>query len=583
MRFFLITCTLLFIGVTSSYSQNRKTVEYDFAKKELRGAIPFDQPFNVKCVNVPDDIYDVCITIFDVNRIDYKGLWEKNQPLSDSSLKANKAACTLFFQTERHQRHSDTLNIPVVVFLRPNSSYHIKMSGTQYIELTEEEIQKAVDSIMADKRFAATHNTILLNLALDSSASKSWSQKHDEINTAANLAVKKVDENYIVTGDNYEKQFRTFLTQVSAVNQIRRELLSHKKGMYGKALSLLRDNAGKSTMIMVDHETKIIEAQKRIADLTKLINETEKTQRTSALLTSKSEEETKLASLQLKTDSIKKEIAKAIENINKIKLAKNPSVSDLSIKVANKMKKIDWFNAGKDEMNFVSEFESDLQSIDIPILTDGEKSAFAKDMALRFQKMIDKPLDDFLAGREKYKDSIRVKLQKNTFSHSEIGNTFPTSLEERFKMHVTLDLGYAYVGRISRFNLYAGMNIYFRAIDTALPLSNYRGKWLRDFVGSRASLLLGVSLGSVKKEGVRRGIISDDMALISGMGFRLLSFFKVNTGLYFFYQYPRNALAYNKDNYRVKTAPFVSFSLDFNIQSFLKSFGNGHVAQIFNQ
>ena len=245
------------------------------------------------------------------------------------------------------------------------------------------------------------------------------------------------------------------------------------------------------------------------------------------------------------------------------------------------MKGIDWFNATKADLDFESAFKSDLKKEKIAGLKDTEISAIADQMAEDFQAKIDDELDELLAARDEFKENIAIELSESVYSHNELGNTYPTDLEERFKMHVTLDLGYAYVGRVDRFNLYAGMNIYMRAIDTALPLSNYRGKFL-DVIGSRTSLLVGVSLQSIKKEGIRRGIVSDDMALITGVGFRLLSFFKINGGAYFFYQYPADPLA-NKNNYHVKAAPFVSLSLDFNVRSFLQSFGNGHVASIFTE
>ncbi|WP_341835677.1 hypothetical protein WJU16_22890 [Chitinophaga pollutisoli] len=576
MRFLMITCTLLFIGVTGSYSQNRKTVAYDFAKKELTGAIPFDQPFNIKCVNIPDDVKDLHVVIYDVNRINYSGKWNKKEPLTDEALQMNKKACTFFYQTDKQERHSDTLNIPVLVFLRPNASYLVEIAGNTYTELSDEENDAAVQAIMDDDGFIAANNQVIVTQLLTPAGSKSWSQNMAAIHTAAEAAAKKVNEKYTLSGDNYDEQFTRFLNATNALNQIRAELRHHKEGFYGEAYDLLNSSPGKKPKLVTDKEGEIDALQQKIDGL----KETAKTDNSAALAQ-------QIATAGTQMESLRKELALIQGSLTESKrqiagkgvLDKDLSIGKISSSVEKKMKQTDWFNATKSDLDFTTEFKNDLNKEKIKGLSSTEIATIADDMAGKFQAKIDKPLDELLEARDELKKNIAVELGESLFSYKETGNTYPTSLEERFKMHVTLDLGYAYVGRVDRFNLYAGMNFYFRAIDTSLPLSNYRGKFT-DVIGSRASLLLGVSLTSIKKDGIRRGIISEDMALISGVGFRLLSFFKVNGGAYFFYQYPTDPLA-NKSNYHVKAAPFVSFSLDFNIQSFLESFGNGHVANIF--
>lgn len=582
MRFFLITCTLLFLGVVTGYSQNRKTVEYDFDTRELKAAIPFDQPFNIKCVNIPASVKDVQITIFDVNRMNYKGKWTKDQPLTDEQLKANKDACTLFYQTEKHPRNSsDTLNIPVLVFLRPNASYHIKISGTEYTPLTEEENQKAVEGIMNDEGFAAAINQVIVKQVLSPTASKRWSENHAGIHNAAEAAVKKVNEKYTVSGDNYEDQFTRFLTATNALNQIRAELRHHKEGLYAEANAILSMEGDRKPKELADKEAEIDAINQQIKTLEAGLKDTAKNKNGPQLLRQMTDEKRKLDEPAKELAEIKERIESGKEAISDQTYPQDLPVGQISAAVAKQMKGIDWFNATKADLDFESAFKSDLKKEKIAGLKDTEISAIADQMAEDFQAKIDDELDELLAARDEFKENIAIELSESVYSHNELGNTYPTDLEERFKMHVTLDLGYAYVGRVDRFNLYAGMNIYMRAIDTALPLSNYRGKFL-DVVGSRTSLLVGVSLQSIKKEGIRRGIVSDDMALITGVGFRLLSFFKINGGAYFFYQYPTDPLA-NKNNYHVKAAPFVSLSLDFNVRSFLQSFGNGHVASIFTE
>ncbi len=169
----------------------------------------------------------------------------------------------------------------------------------------------------------------------------------------------------------------------------------------------------------------------------------------------------------------------------------------------------------------------------------------------------------------------------NTRIQTLIASTHPESMIEQAKLHVTFDAGYSYIWGIDRGNTFVGFNIYFRAIDTTLPLKNYKIKFW-DFVGSRTSLLIGTSIQSIKKDNVRKGLFTDDLALITGVGFRLLPWFKINGGAYLYYKYPPNPLV-SKERYSFTGSPFISLSIDFNLRVFFSSFGNGAVSNNFIQ
>ena len=192
-------------------------------------------------------------------------------------------------------------------------------------------------------------------------------------------------------------------------------------------------------------------------------------------------------------------------------------------------------------------------------------------------------------GRKKIAENLDAAINiKNAFvianasfissyanNYSIIASTNQESLVEQAKLHVAFDLGYAYVGQIDRGNAYAALHIYFRSIDTSLPLKNYKLKFW-DFIGARTSFLIGTSVQSIQKDSVRKGIINNDMAIVTGLGFRLLPWFRINGGAYLYYLYDQNPLRTKKD-YSFKASPFFSVSIDFNLSSFLGTFGNGNL------
>lgn len=175
---------------------------------------------------------------------------------------------------------------------------------------------------------------------------------------------------------------------------------------------------------------------------------------------------------------------------------------------------------------------------------------------------------------------VKEIIVRNVQVRSVIISTHPEGMQEQAKLHITFDVGYAYVGQMDIGNPYAAVNIYFRSIDTSLPLSHYKPSvW--DCIGSRTSLLIGVSLKSIKKENVREGLLSKDVALVTGIGFRLLPWFKLNGGFYLYYVNSPNPLI-SREKLSFKGSPFVSLSIDFNLRSFFSTFGNGIITNKFN-
>lgn len=166
---------------------------------------------------------------------------------------------------------------------------------------------------------------------------------------------------------------------------------------------------------------------------------------------------------------------------------------------------------------------------------------------------------------------IKNVIIQHTFIRASVNTTFTDTLIGQARLQVTLDAGYAYAYNMDRFFGYVGANIYFRPIYKNLPLSNFKG--FTQVMAIRSSLLLGMSLSSISKDNVRKGIIDDNKSLLVGMGFRLTPWFKLNAGSLFYYSVDPNPLIGNK-KYTTSADPFVSLSIDFDVKPLFQGLGD---------
>lgn len=161
-------------------------------------------------------------------------------------------------------------------------------------------------------------------------------------------------------------------------------------------------------------------------------------------------------------------------------------------------------------------------------------------------------------------------VEDNTYEITLLGGNYPVAMTDQANNYLGLDFGLAYVGNFSRLQSYYGVNVYFRPVNKNIPLSRYHS--FGDIMGTRASLLLGITFASIEKDNVRKGVLADK-GLLLGAGFRLVSFLRVQGGGLLYYRYPQNPLI-NRDNYSMKVSPFVAFSFDMDMQSLLGVFGS---------
>ncbi|WPV65954.1 hypothetical protein [Chitinophaga sp. LS1] len=543
--------------------QNRKVIEYDFKTQEFNGILPFDQPFDIKVKNLDAEVASFEVTIQELKKVDYKRIGKSELQLNDLLSASNQPR----FSSGKLVRGKDFMgNTAVVVigaFLEPNSKYFIKVEGeTGRIDIPREEKEKVVQAVMANKDFQKIIDAEADSRIKDPDGMSNDILKHSKMITdIANKEAKVINPNYEVADTSYQEQFIGLADISTTFSNISDDINTAKGNIYNRlAIDLNKE---------IDVLRKSLKQSK--AKLKK-----EKNPKAIKELTSENAIASKVIVDGNKLVDTYKELSKKFKNEENNIFTDNETFF-------KKLQDVNWAtfekegDEGKKVENLInSELESTFKNEKSPVRID---FAGVKAIEQEAIERINSELFEFEKKKNETIEKVGVQIEAAIFAHGQTGSTYPMSTEDHLKLHVTLDLGYAYVGQIDRGNLYAGMNIYFRAIDTSLPLKNYR-RTFKDIVGSRLSLLLGISLQNIDQAGVRRGLIDNSKALVTGMGVRLLPWFKVNTGAYLYYKYPSNPLE-NKNKMTFTGSPFVSLSIDFNLSKFLGSFGNGQVAKIF--
>ena len=180
-----------------------------------------------------------------------------------------------------------------------------------------------------------------------------------------------------------------------------------------------------------------------------------------------------------------------------------------------------------------------------------------------------KNVKDALLRRDTFRDMLISYISSSETSETAmVGTTYDTNFVNSVSPYITLDIGEAVVARIDRVLTYSGVNIFFRPIDKSIPLNQYTG-W--SAVGVRTSILLGISLASIDKDKVRKGLFGDKAGVV-GLGYRVWSFLKLNAGFFCHYRYDTNP-AISTDRYHLSTSPFVSISIDADVKRFFSAFG----------
>ena len=223
----------------------------------------------------------------------------------------------------------------------------------------------------------------------------------------------------------------------------------------------------------------------------------------------------------------------------------------------------DWGNLSIGDTNY-NALNGSLSSVLTPFAGDLTQTTLKyKQGIIKFE------IDNLIASRQAVINILISKVIPHVIKLDAIVSTYRADFVKNSKFYITLDAGLAYVWRIDRVLFYSGTNIYFRPVNKNIPLSSY--KRFRDFMGVRASLLIGVTFSDFEKPNVRKGLIGNS-ALVLGGGFRINQFLKLNAGTMLYYRYSENPLI-SKDRLYTTFSPFVSLSLDLDVKSLVGGIG----------
>jgi hypothetical protein len=601
---------------TVAFSQSVKTLEYNVGTGVFNGLLPFDQPFNLKLTNIDKNADSVRVQLIEVPKKNYHAISKakrKNKQnwkelTKDDVIKWNPNGIeTLQYILDtliKGKNLNDTFQtLAVPFYLKPESKYLIEVKSFTRRDLTEAETQALENEIKNYKPYKELINQ-LINQNLDTNAtSEGWGDATIRLQNMAQQVIKAKHPNYGLNDVNYETQ----------LNNLSGSLLTAKSFTYnittatGNVADALKSKTDNTIEQVVQRHATL---QNSAAAITwpkvkeggtvynKFFNQLNSVLNADSLLLSKADRHF--------VSDVRNNVIQKVKDVRAKKfsmsaLKKNiaDKLSDIQSLIYLNLKKIDGdsLNAVKKRHNELTRMLKGLPWAGLKTTSPQYKNTvakandvFTKDEALMpadekpiitdTKDNITEGLQTAIEGIEAFTNEVAHVAAINAFMQGTIGSTNSESLVEQAKLHVTFDLGYAYVWQVDRGNPYAGINIYFRSIDTSLSLKNYKTNFL-DFIGSRTSLLVGMSVQSIQKDSVRKGIIGNN-ALVLGLGFRLLPWFKINGGAYMYYLYDRNMLR-SKNDYSFKASPFVSLSIDFNLSSFFNTFGNGSITNIFKQ
>lgn len=496
----LVIISMVF--TTVAFAQSVKTLEYNVGNSSFTGLLPFDQPFNLKLINIPKGADHITVRLIEVPKKNYNKIAKYKRSLKSNvvtaqdvyNYKQNESYSLMLDEVIKGENLSDTFcSLSVPFYLKPESKYLIDIKSFVKRELTTEEQTALVDFIINNRLYQQAINDLIIPYILNPELSFApIGTSVIRLQNVVQQVVQAKHRNYFIDKFNYDAQLEMLSQFITKLNNISDDF--------------------------TDMDTLVVHSRNALA-------------------------------------------AHAL-----------PAVRQSNADLTNELKRINWMQIQRDDgdyTNFITHLNIALAAN--RLLMDGGNTILIDDK----KNNITQALNDAIELKNLFNVHMANFIAANANNQSVIASTNHESLVEQAKLHVAFDLGYAYVGQIDRGNAYAALHLYFRSIDTSLPLKNYKIKFW-DFIGARTSLLIGTSIQSIQKDSVRKGLLSNDMALVTGLGFRLLPWFRINGGAYMYYLYSRNPLR-TKNDYSFKASPFISISIDFNLSSFLGTFGNGNL------
>ncbi|MEA5259187.1 hypothetical protein VB264_15430 [Arcicella aquatica] len=144
-----------------------------------------------------------------------------------------------------------------------------------------------------------------------------------------------------------------------------------------------------------------------------------------------------------------------------------------------------------------------------------------------------------------------------------IGTSTPGDFSTRANLYISADLGLAVIPQIGQLAPYLGTNIYLRPVNKNYPLTFHKLDFFKRF-----SFLVGLTVNTLSKEGYRTDVLGSNFNLITGGGFRVADFVRINGGMVWYGQVNPNPLNTNKS---IAGSPFISLSFDINVKTVFNS------------
>ena len=151
------------------------------------------------------------------------------------------------------------------------------------------------------------------------------------------------------------------------------------------------------------------------------------------------------------------------------------------------------------------------------------------------------------------------------------------SYEVRAGWYISVDAGIGVAAEIEEIFTYIGTNIYFRPVNKKAhlrPLGEYPAAQRRDQILKRFALTVGTPFDPIDLPSEIKGVVQDQ-PLILGAGYRLNDSFRATLGALLFKEDDPNPVV---DDERFSVAPYLSFSIDWNLRGLLSRLGGTFLA-----
>jgi hypothetical protein len=173
----------------------------------------------------------------------------------------------------------------------------------------------------------------------------------------------------------------------------------------------------------------------------------------------------------------------------------------------------------------------------------------------------------------RFLEQVRLSLTETVT----LPGTTLASYEVRAGWYISVDAGIGVAAEIEEIFTYIGTNIYFRPVNKKAhlrPLREYPAEQRRDQILKRFALTVGTPFQPIDLPSEIRGVVANQ-PLILGAGYRLNDSFRATLGALLFKEDDPNPVV---DDERFSVAPYLSFSIDWNLRGLLSRMGGVFLA-----